>query len=149
VRGYLEELGVPRHDVHYDLPRIHRLSVEAIEAMSDEQLAERAEIPLAAVPAARGARDLNEARDYARQVLEPPPPRPTNAPETLERFKELADEEPRAVVRELKAVGGDLRALRVALTGSDRGPELAAILAALPKEEALRRVDQALQHAHS
>src|ERR687898_2112142 len=78
VRGYLEELGVPRHDVHYDLSRIHRLSVEAIEAMSDEQLAERAEIPLAAVPAARGARDLNEARDYARQVLEPPPPRPTN-----------------------------------------------------------------------
>jgi glutamyl-tRNA synthetase len=149
VRGYLEELGVPRHDVHYDLPRIHRLSVEAIEAMSDEELAERAEIPIAAVPVARGARDLKEARDYARQVLEPPPVRPTDAPETLERFKELADEEPRAVVRELKAVGGDLRALRVALTGRDRGPELAAILAALPKEEALRRVDQALQHAHS
>jgi glutamyl-tRNA synthetase len=149
VRGYLEELGVPRHDVHYDLPRIHRLAVEAIEAMSDEQLAERAGIRVAAVPAARGARDLNEARDYARQVLEPPPSRPTEAPETLERFKELVDEEPRAVVRELKAVGGDLRALRVALTGRDRGPELAAILAALPKEEALRRVDQALQHAHS
>jgi glutamyl-tRNA synthetase len=149
VRGYLEELGVPRHDVHYDLPRIRRLAVEAIEAMSDEELAERAGIPLKAVPAAHGARDLEEARDYARQVLEPPPPRPTEAPETLERFKELADEEPRAVVRELKAVGGDLRALRVALTGRDRGPELAAILAALPKEEALRRVDQALQHAHS
>jgi glutamyl-tRNA synthetase len=149
VRRYLEELGVPRHDVHYDLPRIHRLAVEAIEAMSDEELADRAEIPLAAVPAARGARDLNEARDYARQVLEAPTPRSTDAPETLERFKELVDEEPRTVVRELKAVGGDLRALRVALTGRDRGPELAAILAALPKEEALRRVDQALQHAHS
>jgi glutamyl-tRNA synthetase len=149
VRRYLEELGVPRHDVHYDLPRLHRLSVEAIEAMSDAQLAERAEIPLTAVPAARGARDLAEARDYARLVLEPPAPQPTDAAETLERFKELADEEPRAVVRELKAVGGDLRALRVALTGRDRGPELAAILAALPKEEALRRVDQALQHAHS
>jgi glutamyl-tRNA synthetase len=149
VRAYLAELGLPRHDVHYDLSRIRRLSVEAIEAMSDEQLAERAEIPLAAVPAARGARDLVEARDYARLVLEPPPPRPSDAPETLERFKELADEEPRAVVRELKAVGGDLRALRVALTGRDRGPELAAILAALPKEEARRRVDQALQHAHS
>jgi glutamyl-tRNA synthetase len=149
VRGYLEELEVPRHDVHYDLPRIHRLAIEAIEAMSDEELAERAEIPLAAVPAARGARDLNEARDYARLVLEAPTPRSTDSPETLERFKELADEEPRAVVRELKAVGGDLRALRVALTGRDRGPELAAILAALPKEEALRRVDQALQHAHS
>jgi glutamyl-tRNA synthetase len=149
VRRYLEELGIPRHDVHYDLPRIHRLSVEAIEGMSDEELAKRAEIPLEAVPVARGARDLNEARDYARQVLGPPPPRTTDAPETLERFRELVDGEPRAVVRELKAVGGDLRALRLALTGRDRGPELAAILAALPKEEALRRVDQALQHTHT
>jgi glutamyl-tRNA synthetase len=149
VRRYLEELGLPRHDVHYDLARIRRLSIEAIEAMTDEQLAERAGIPPSAVPVARGARDLEEARDYAAQVLEPPTTGPSDAPETLERFKELADEEPRAIVRELKAVGGDLRALRLALTGRDRGPELAAILAALPKEEALRRVDQALQHTHS
>src|SRR5918995_2809121 len=145
VRAYLEELGLPRHDVHYDLPRIRRLSVEAIEAMSDEELAARAGIPFGAVPVARGARDLSEARDYADQVLQAPEPRPTDAPETLERFRELADAEPKAVVRELKAVGGDLRALRLALTGRDRGPELAAILAALPPEEALRRVDQALQ----
>jgi glutamyl-tRNA synthetase len=149
VRSYLEELGIPRHDVHYDLPRIRRLAVEAIEAMSDEELAERAEVSASAVPAARGARDLVEARDYAAQVLEPPEPQPTDAPETLERFKELAGGDSRAVVRELKAVGGDLRALRRALTGRDRGPELTAILAALPKEEALRRVDQALQHTHS
>ena len=74
-------------------------------------------------------------------------PIPTTAPETLERFRELADAEPKAVVRSLaKAVGGNLRALRLALTGRDRGPELAAILAAL-REEALRRVDQALQHS--
>jgi glutamyl-tRNA synthetase len=149
VRRYLEELGMPRHDVHYDLARIRRLSVEAIEAMRAEELAQRIEIPAAAVPAVRGARDLHEARDYAAQVLEAPPPRPTEASETLERFRELAGGEPRAIVRELKAVGGDLRALRLALTGRDRGPELAAILAALPTEEALRRVDQALQHTHS
>ena len=149
MRRYLEELGLPRHDVHYDLPRIRRLSVDAIEAMSDEELAARAGIPPAAVPVARGARDLAEARDYADQVLREPEPRPTDAPETLERFRELADADPRAVVRELKAVGGNLRALRLALTGRDRGPELAAILAALPREEALRRVDQALQHTHS
>ncbi|HET6643224.1 MAG TPA: glutamate--tRNA ligase family protein [Gaiellaceae bacterium] len=148
VRVYLEELGLPRHDVHYDLPRIRRLAVEAVEAMDDEELARRGDIPLEAVPVARGARDLQEAREYAAQVLEPPPPRPTKAPETLERFKEVADGDPRTIIRELKAVGGDLRALRLALTGRDRGPELAAILAALPKEEALRRVDQALQHAH-
>jgi glutamyl/glutaminyl-tRNA synthetase len=148
VRRYLEELGIPRHDVHYDLTRIHRLAVEAIEAMTDEELADRAGIPLAAVPVARGARDLEEARRYALDVLETPAPRATESPETLERFRELAGGDPRAVVRELKAVGGDLRALRLALTGRDRGPELAAILAALPKDEALRRVDQALQHAH-
>jgi glutamyl/glutaminyl-tRNA synthetase len=149
VRRYLDELGIPRHDVHYDLPRIRRLAVETIESMSDDELAERAGISAVAVPAARGARDLQEARDYAVQVLEAPEPEPSEAPETLERFKELAGGEPRAVMRELKAVGGDLRALRRALTGRDRGPELAAILAALPKEEALRRVDQALQHTQS
>jgi glutamyl/glutaminyl-tRNA synthetase len=149
VRGYLEELGVPRHDVHYDLSRIRRLGIEAIQALPDEELAARAAIPVEAVPVARGARDLVEARDYAVLVTETPEPAPTDSPETLERFRELVDEEPRIVVRELKAVGGDLRALRRALTGRDRGPELAAILAALPKEEALRRVDQALQHTRS
>jgi glutamyl-tRNA synthetase len=148
VRRYLDELGIPRHDVHYDLTRIRRLAIEAIEAMGDDDLAGRAGIPMAAVPVARGARDLEEARRYA-EVLEPPDPLPSESPETLERFKELADGDPRSVIRELKAVGGDLRALRIALTGRDRGPELAAILAALPKEEALRRVDQALQHTHS
>ena len=62
-------------------------------------------------------------------------------------FRAWNSHEPKALVRELRAAGGDLKALRLALTGRDRGPELSAILAALPKEEALRRVDQALQHA--
>ena len=87
VRRYLEELGIPRHDVHYDLSRIRRLSVEAIEGMSDEELAERAGIALSAVPAARGARDLEEARDYATQVVEPPTPQATAAPETLDALQ--------------------------------------------------------------
>ena len=62
------------------------------------------------------------------------------------RFRELANggAEPKAIVRELKAVGGDLRALRLALTGRERGPELWAVIAALPRDEALRRVDAAL-----
>src|SRR6266480_3954961 len=46
VRRYLDELGVPVHDVHYDLPRIRRLAIEAIEAMTDEELAEHASAPL-------------------------------------------------------------------------------------------------------
>ena len=69
------------------------------------------------------------------------------SPETLERFVELRSslpevltkDEAKAVVRELKAVGGNLRALRVALTGQERGPELWAVLRALPRDEALRR----------
>jgi glutamyl-tRNA synthetase len=149
VRRYLEELGVPKHDVHYDLPRIRRLAVEAISALPDEELAARVGAPVEAVPALRGARDLNEAREYADAIAAAPAPVPTEAPETLERFKELVERsngaaDPRALVRELKAVGGDLHALRLALTGRDRGPELWAVIAALPREEALRRIDAAL-----
>jgi hypothetical protein len=66
----------------------------------------------------------------------------------LERFRELLarsnGDDARAIVRELKAVGGDLRAIRLALTGRERGPELWTVVAALPKDEALRRIDAAL-----
>src|SRR5215211_5735758 len=151
VRRYLEELGTPRHDVRYDLPRIQRLAVEAIEAMSDAELAARVGVPENVVPVARGARNLAEARDYAAQVLEAHPTR-VEAPETLERFRELrirangalGSDQAKSLVRELKAVGGDLRALRLALTGRERGPELAAVIAALPPDETLRRLDAAV-----
>lgn len=149
VRGYLDELGLPKHDVHYDLPRIRRLAIEAIGALSDRELAERVGAPLELVPALRGARDLNEAREYAASILEEPERVAIESPETLERFRELLQRgngsaDPKELVRELKAVGGDLRALRLALTGRDRGPELWAVVAALPREEALRRIDAAL-----
>jgi glutamyl-tRNA synthetase len=147
VRSYLEELGLPRHDVHYNLPRIRRLAIEAIAAIPDAELAERAGAPVELVPALRGARDLNEAREYAKTILEPPAVTAASSPETLERFRELLgrDGDPRELVRELKAVGGDLRTVRLALTGAERGPELWAVIAALPREEALRRVDAALR----
>jgi glutamyl-tRNA synthetase len=158
VRAYLDELGVPKHDVRYDLARIRRLAVEAIELMSDAELAARVGVPEEAVPVMRGARDLAEARAYADAVLVPPTETVAlgdRAAETLERFRELRErangalghEEARSLVRELKAVGGDLRSLRLALTGRDRGPELAAVIAALPRDEALRRVDAALARA--
>ena len=147
VRRYLEELGLPKHDVRYDLPRIRRLAIEAIAAMPDDDLAERAGAPRELVPALRGARDLNEAREYARAILEPPAAVSVDSPETFERFRELLDGggEPRELVRELKAVGGDLRALRLALTGAERGPELWTVIAALPRDEALRRIEAALR----
>jgi glutamyl-tRNA synthetase len=155
VRAYLEELGLPRGDVHFDAARLRRLAVEAIAALADEELAERAGVPVHVVPALRGARDLVEARTFAAAILDPP--RPALAPgagmETLERFRELragATEEleavgAKAIVRELKAVGGDLRALRLALTGAEHGPELWAVLLALSREEALRRADASLE----
>ena len=145
VRTYLAELGIPRHDVHLDLPRLRRLSIEALAALSDEELAARVGAPVSLAPVLRGARDLAEAREYAAQVLEAPELH-VDAPETLARFREFVEGglDARAVVRELKAVGGDLKSVRLALTGRERGPELWAVIAALPHDELLRRTEAAL-----
>jgi glutamyl/glutaminyl-tRNA synthetase len=153
VRAYLDELGLPEHDVHLDLPRLRRLATDAIAAMDDDELAEVAEAPLEAVPVLRGARTLVEAREYARLVLEPQPVTlGAEARATLDRFDELRRSAPErldadgahAILRELKAVGGDLRSLRLALTGAAAGPELAAVLVAVPRDEALARARRAL-----
>ena len=74
------------------------------------------------------------------------------APATLERFRELRAGSPdrldaagaKTLLRELKAVGGDLRALRLALTGRESGAALWVELAALDRDDALARVDAAL-----
>ena len=151
VRAYLDELGLPQHDVRLDLKRLRRLAVEAIAAMSDEELAGQAGAPARLAVALRGARDLVEARDYAESLLTPPPPAipapPADALPTLLRFAELRlgapaeldDEAARSIVRELQAVHADLKALRRALTGRERGPELWAVVRALTREEALAR----------
>jgi glutamyl-tRNA synthetase len=158
VREYLDELGLPRHDVHLDLPRIRSLAVDVLSRLSDEELAARVGVSPAVAPALRGAHTLVEARDLAASILEPPAgAHDDSAPDertrsTLERFRELRDgangaldkDAARAILRELKAVGGDLRTVRRALTGRDSGPELWAIVAALPREETLRRIDAAL-----
>lgn len=153
VRAYLEELGLPRHDVNFDLARIRRLSTDAIAAMTDEELAGAVGAPKALAPALRGSRDLLEAREVARAIAAPEPVSlPSEAAPTLQRFRELREsanggldaDAAKSILRELKAVGGDLRALRLALTGRERGPELWAILAALERDEALRRTDAAL-----
>jgi hypothetical protein len=140
VRRYLEELGLPKHDVHLDMSRLKRLSIEALGELSDDELAARVGVPVSVAPVLRGARDLAEAREYAAHVLDPAPA-PVDAPETLARFRELVegDVDARGIVRELKAVGADLKAVRRALTGRERGPELWAVIAALPRGELLRR----------
>jgi hypothetical protein len=115
--------------------------------MPDDELAAAADASPEAVPALRGARDLVEAREIARSLLATPSPQPSEHPETLVRFHELRERAPESldqtaakeILRELKAVGGNLKALRRALTGADRGPELWTVLVALPRDEALRR----------
>ena len=147
VRAYLEELDLPKHDVHLDLDRIRSLSTDVLAELSDEDLAACAGVPVEAAAVMRGAHDLVEARALAASVLEPPGVDSTQSPETLQRFAELRaqfpetvdKDEAKTIVRELKAVGGNLKALRVALTGRERGPELWAVLRALPRDEALRR----------
>ena len=123
--------------------------------LTDEELAGRIGVPVNAVPLVRGAHDLVEARAIADTVLNPPSDEVSLDEEgrpTLARFRELRErangtvdyETARSLLRELKAVGGDLRALRVALTGREKGPELAAVIAALDKDETLRRLDAAV-----
>ena len=153
VRTYLEELGRPAHDVHLDRARIGRLAIEAIAAMPDDELAGAAGADVSLARALRGARTLVEAREIARTISSPAPVSLSpEAEPTLARFAELRtgtghlDEAgARAIVRELKAVGGDLRVLRLALTGADRGPELWTLVAALPEDEALDRVRRAAE----
>src|SRR5262249_49723707 len=109
--------------------------------------------------AARIAATIATLSRSTRETLTTPEPRLTgvttssaDARLTLERFRELRarsngrldKETAKAIVRELKAVGGDLRAVRRALTGRDSGPALWSVVAELPRDEALRRIDAAL-----
>jgi glutamyl-tRNA synthetase len=147
VRRYLAELGLPRGDVHFDETRLARLAVEALAALSNEELAARVDAPVAYAPALRGAHDLAEARAFADLITEPPRPAATESPETLARFRALREAAPdeldpdaaHALVAKLREDGGNLRALRLALTGAERGPELWALVVALPRREAIRR----------
>ena len=116
VRAYLEELGLPRHDVHLDLERIRSLSVDVLAALSDDELAERLGVPVEAVAArARRARPRRGARARARRARRRRVPTSPQSPETLERFVELRAQMPdvldkdeaKALQRELKAVGGE------------------------------------------
>ena len=154
VRRYLEALGLPRGDVRFDEARLARLAVDAIAAMSDADLAARVGAPVDLAPALRGARTLAEARAITDALLAPPGPgsAPRGAGETLTRFRALRERangnldpaSAQAIVREVREAGGDLRALRLALTGAERGPELWTVVLALPRDEALRRIDAAL-----
>jgi hypothetical protein len=152
VRAYLEELGLPRGDVRYDETRLRRLAVEALAELPDDELARRAGVDAAVGPVLRGARDLTEARALSELVTRRPGPVPTRSPETLAAFRdareragELDEASAHELVAALRAADADLQALRLALTGEPRGPELWAVFLALPREEAVRRAEAALE----
>ena len=90
VRAYLEELDLPRHDVHLDLDRIRSLSVDVLAQLDDDELAERLGDPGRGRAArARRARPRRSARARlvgARAAGVRPRPKPRV---TLERFVEL------------------------------------------------------------
>ena len=138
VRAYLEELGLPRHDVNLDLSRLRRLSIEALGACpttsSLSGSAYRSRLRPCCAARATCARHATTRSRYSSLRGSS-----VDAPETLERLRELVEGgvDPKGIVRELKAVGGNLKAVRLALTGRERGPELAAMIAALPREELL------------
>ena len=85
VRRYLDELGLPRHDVHLDLARIRSLAVEVLAGLSDEELAGRLGVPASVVPALRGAHDLVEARELASSILD----RSSSTVSTRETFVDI------------------------------------------------------------
>ena len=147
VRAYLEELGSPR-----------TTSIWTSRASAASRSTRSRRSRTTSSPRVRARRRSSPARfaalaTWSRRARWRPRssnPQPVSLPEearpTLERFVELRAKglDGKEIVRELKAVGGDLKALRLALTGAERGPELWTVIAALPQDEALRRIDAAL-----
>ena len=118
VRAYLDELGLPAHDVHLDRARIGRLADRDHRGDAGRRARRRRR------SAARVSRVLSAARGpWSRhgpsQSRSPSPRRRPSGgsaadPRALRRASRrspetLAEADARAIVRELKAVGGDLR----------------------------------------
>ncbi len=92
-------------------------------------------------PALRGVHTLAEAGELVAAVVRTPERRVVaragQRPRALPRAADRA--EARELVDELRRAGVPLKEARLSLTGRERGPELWAVLAALPRDEAIRR----------
>ena len=91
VRAYLDELGLPRHDVHLDLPRLRRLSTEALAALSDEELAGGPACPSPSCRCCAAHATSSRRGEYARAVLEPGRYCRRTRPADAHRFRELVE----------------------------------------------------------
>jgi len=143
---------IARGDVRLDPARLRSLSALHLARLVNGELVAavlpfcRPGTPAAAVeamaPALRGAHTLAEAADLVACVLDTPGERTTlpELAELREGLPEQLDEmQARELVDELRRRGIPLRSARLALTGRTTGPELWAVLAALPRDEAVRR----------
>jgi glutamyl-tRNA synthetase len=143
---------IARGDVRLDPARLRSLSAMHLARLGNGALVTavlpfcRSGTPAAAVeamaPALRGAHTLVEAAELVACVLDAPDERST-LPELAELRRELPEHldemQARELVDELRRRGIPLRSARLALTGRTTGPELWAVLAALPRDEAVRR----------
>jgi glutamyl-tRNA synthetase len=142
---------ISRGEVRLDPARLDSLAAGHLGQLPAPELAARL-LPFAPAgtdpaqaealaPALRGVHTLAEAGDLVASVVLPPEPRPL--PELAavrERYPDrLTEAEARDLVEELRRREIPLRRARLALTGRERGPELWAVLAAIPRGEAIRR----------
>jgi glutamyl/glutaminyl-tRNA synthetase len=146
-----DEGRLARGTVKVDPARLRALSTRHLASLAPDDLVTRvldrcppdtpAEAVRALEPALRGVHTLAEAVELVECVLVTPDHEPL--PELAEiraRYPERLDEEgARALVDDLRRADVPLRRARRALTGRDRGPELWAVFAALPRDEAIRR----------
>jgi glutamyl-tRNA synthetase len=138
-------------EVRIEESRLRALSAAHLAAMASAQLVEQVlercppGTPRAAVealaPALRGTHTLVEMAALVDGVVRPAGTNPL--PELAEVRagypERLTEAEARSVVDELRRRGIPLRAARLALTGREHGPELWAVIAALDRDEAVRR----------
>jgi glutamyl/glutaminyl-tRNA synthetase len=146
-----DEARIARGTLQLDMGRLRALSTRHLAALPAEDLVARvldrcppgtpAEAVRALEPALRGVHNLAEAVELVECVLVTPEPVPLPELARIRAgFPEQLDEhQARALVDELRRAQVPLRQARRSLTGRDRGPELWAVFAALPRDEAIRR----------
>jgi glutamyl-tRNA synthetase len=149
--GRFDVHRLARGEVTLEAKRLRSLSTGHLRRLPDSDLVERV-LPFAPdgtdpaqvarlAPALRGVHTLAEAGDLVACVVQSPSPHPL--PELAavrQRYPErLSEQEARNLVAELRQSGVPLREARRALTGRESGPELWAVLAALPRDETIRR----------
>ena len=147
-----DDQRLARGEVTLEPARLRSLSTAHLAGLPQEELVRRVldfapagtdpALVGALAPALRGAHTLREAADLVACVAEPPNrhPVPELASVRAGYPEHLSEEDARRLVDELRQRGVPLREARVALTGRERGPELWAVLAALSRDEAIRRV---------